>query len=100
MSPFDNEYAKRDANVCGSGMIAEVQMTCRGRMPILGPPQLWAQAKGIPGGGRVSELTIRDVARPLDTMAFPFTYLVRLSASELLAGITSGLPIIRSQLRI
>jgi hypothetical protein len=51
MSPFDYEYAKRDANVCGSEMIAEVQMTCRGRMPILGPPQLWAQANGIAVSG-------------------------------------------------
>jgi hypothetical protein len=46
MSPFEYEYAKRDANVCGSGMNAEKQMTCRGRPSILGLLELPAQANG------------------------------------------------------
>jgi len=28
MSPFQYEYAKLDANVCGGGIIAELLMTC------------------------------------------------------------------------
>jgi hypothetical protein len=47
MSPFQYEYAKLGANVCGSGMNAELRMTCRGRTSILGPPQLCAQASGF-----------------------------------------------------
>ena len=31
VSPFQYEYAKLDANVCGSGMNAELRMTCRSR---------------------------------------------------------------------
>jgi hypothetical protein len=44
VSPFQYEYEKLGANVCGSGMIAEMQMTCRGRTSILGPPEGHVQA--------------------------------------------------------
>jgi hypothetical protein len=47
MSPFQYEYAKLGANICGSGMNAELRMTCRGRASILGPPQLCTQASGF-----------------------------------------------------
>jgi len=47
MSPFKHEYAKLDANVCGSGMNAELRMTRRGRASILGPPQHCAQASAF-----------------------------------------------------
>src|SRR6266568_1829977 len=53
MSPF--QYAKPDARVGGSGMDVELQMTCRGRSSILGPPQLWAQANGFPTRGYFRE---------------------------------------------
>jgi len=48
MSPFQYEYAKLELNVCGSGMNAETRMTCRGRISILGPLQVCAQANGRP----------------------------------------------------
>jgi len=47
MSPFKNEYAKLDAHVCGSGMNAELRMTCRGRASILGPRQLTHKQTGF-----------------------------------------------------
>jgi hypothetical protein len=31
MSPFQYEYEKLGANVCGGGMNAELRTTCRGR---------------------------------------------------------------------
>jgi len=55
MSPFQYKYAKPDARVGGSGMDVELQMTCRGRSSILGPPQLWAQANGFPTRGYFRE---------------------------------------------
>jgi len=55
MSPFRYKYAKPDARVGGSGMDVELQMTCRGRSSILGPPQLWAQANGFPTRGYFRE---------------------------------------------
>jgi len=51
MSHFQYKYAKPDDRVGGSGMDVEMQMTCRGRSSILGPPQLWAQANGFPTRG-------------------------------------------------
>src|SRR6266550_7846978 len=47
MSPFKNAYAKLDANVCGSGINAELRMTCRGRPSILGPRQLTHKQTGF-----------------------------------------------------
>jgi hypothetical protein len=47
MSPFQYEYAKLDANVCGSGMNAELRTTCRGRASILGPRQLTHKQTGF-----------------------------------------------------
>src|SRR6266478_180028 len=51
-SPFQSEYANLGANVGGSGMKAELQMTSRGRGSILGPSQLCAQADGFLTQGR------------------------------------------------
>jgi hypothetical protein len=48
MSPFQYEYAKLELNVCGGGMNAETRMTCRGRISILGPLQVSAQANESP----------------------------------------------------
>src|SRR6266513_2745864 len=55
MSHFQYKYAKPDARVGGSGMDVELQMTCRGRSSILGPPQLWAQANGFATRGYFRE---------------------------------------------
>jgi hypothetical protein len=40
LSPFQYEYAKLGAKVCGSRMNVELRMTCRGRASILEPQLL------------------------------------------------------------
>jgi len=47
ITPFE-KYTKPDASESGSGMNAQLQMACRGRSAILGPPQLCAQANAFP----------------------------------------------------